>query len=126
MPLESSDPDPDPDDPEPEESSDPEPEESSELEESSEPDEPEPDEPEPEESSDPPSSSEPDEPLPDVVVTPRQSGSFACSASSQFPDRSSRLFALEVVVGAFGLAFAICVGTAAITGGAASDLADVR
>ncbi len=125
MPLESSDPDPDPDDPEPEESSDPEPEEP-EPEESSEPDEPEPDEPEPEESSDPPASSVPDEPLPDVVVTPRQSRSFACSASSQFPGRSSRLFAFEVVVGAFGLAFAICVGTAAITGGAASDLAAVR
>jgi hypothetical protein len=54
------------------------------------------------------------------------SGSLACSASSQFPDLSSRFFALLVAIGAFGLALAICVGTAPIGGGAASDRADVR
>jgi hypothetical protein len=59
-------------------------------------------------------------------VPPVHSGSLACSASSQFPDLSSRFFALAVVVGAFGLALAICVGTAPIGGGAARDRADVR
>ena len=59
-------------------------------------------------------------------MPPLHSGSLACSASSQFPDLSARSLALAVVVGAFGLALAICVGTAPIGGGAASDRADVR
>lgn len=59
-------------------------------------------------------------------MPPLHSGSLACSASSQFPDVSSGLFALEVVVGVFGLALAICVGTVPIAGGAASDRADVK
>ncbi|CAN5132134.1 hypothetical protein BH18ACT14_BH18ACT14_04100 [soil metagenome] len=59
-------------------------------------------------------------------MPPLHSGSLACSASSQFPGLSSRSFAFEVVVGVFGLAVAICVGTAPIGGGAASDRADVR